>query len=104
MGAVTILSKIFTFLSVGITMGPIEEELKRALMDISPRLNAAMGAFLPKANDRNMKSVKSMANMSVPGFILYIRTDFFAITPAAFRSSLLCSVPDWQCEYILQDI
>jgi hypothetical protein len=69
MGADTSLSKVFTLLSVGITIGPIEEELNNMVIDISPGMRVAAGAFFPTANERNMKRGNSTPNMRVPGLM-----------------------------------
>jgi hypothetical protein len=39
------------------------------VMEINPGIKVATGAFLPTANERNMKRGNSIANIKVPGLI-----------------------------------
>jgi hypothetical protein len=54
-GAEINLSKVFTLLSVGITPGPIEDELNRMVIAVNPEMSDAGVRLLPTAKERNRK-------------------------------------------------
>jgi hypothetical protein len=60
-------SKVFVLLSVGMTAGPIDDELKRIVIAISPGMSEAGGTFLPTANERNMKTGNIIPNIRTDG-------------------------------------